>query len=232
MQPFEEDTTSIADASNFLKGDRSDIETFQSDDDEPTTSLARIRNKNRCTGFSDMLPFEHVVALTTVRGSSIFANYKNAVWSEDPKALYRLWDSNPAWRKDIGNALFECLRVLARTGYREEYKQLHALWLPPHCGRARRIVIKQKDQNWIPFLKDTTISMTIAVMVEDSLGRCPKSRKPSRWFEEPSVLQTAICVNSAISPSHSLTKSQRRGLTSGRQIAMVVGKHVRVWSSM
>ena len=67
VQPFEGDTIFIADASNFVEGDRSDIETFQSDDDEPTTSLARIQNKKECTGFSDMLPFEQVVALTTVR---------------------------------------------------------------------------------------------------------------------------------------------------------------------
>ena len=166
-----------------------------------------------------------------VRESYIFASYKEAVRNEDPKALGHLWDSNPRWRKDIGDAILVCLRVLARTGYREEYKQFHALWLPRNCSEPTRVILELKDQNWIPFLKDTTNTMTTAVIVEDSFGRCSKDKKPSSWFKEPSVLETAICVNQSISPHGGLRKcrSQPR---EGRQIQMLAAKHDIVWSSM
>lgn len=166
-----------------------------------------------------------------VRESYIFASYKKAVRNEDPKALGHLWDSNPAWRKDIGDAILVCLRVLARTGYREEYNQFYALWLPRNCSEPRRVILELKDQNWIPFLKDTTNTMTTAVIVEDSFGRCSKDKKPSSWFKEPSVLETAICVNQSISPHGDLRKcrSQPR---EGRQIQMLAAKHDIVWSSM
>lgn len=166
-----------------------------------------------------------------VQESYIFASYKKAVRNEDPKALGHLWDSNPAWRKDIGDAILVCLRVLARTGYREEYKQFHALWLPRTCSEPRRVILELKDQNWIPFLRDTTNTMTTAVIVEDSFGRCSKDKKPSSWFKEPSVLETAICVNQSISPQGYLRKcrSQPRD---GRQIQMLAAKHDKVWSSM
>ena len=167
------------------------------------------------------------------RRSFIFENYKEAVWNEDPKALGRLWNSFPNWRQDIGDAILVCLRVLARTGYRSEYKRLYALWLPPNCSQPRKVMLELGDQNWIPFLKDTTISMTTAVIVEDSFGRCSKEKrkKPSLWFMEPSILETAVCVNQSIRPSFNLER-HRSHPREGRQIEMSAKKHRRVWSSM
>ena len=170
--------------------------------------------------------------------SLIFEGYKGAVQSEDPRALDRLWHEHADWREDLGKALLLCFRVLAETGYHEQYNEFHVLWLPPGCEEPRCIKLNSGEQNWITFLKDTTESMTVAVVVEDSLGRCRRYRHRSHSsaprplpFMNPSVLQTAICVNQRLAPTESLMQCKSRA-RDGRQIPMIPGKGPKVWSKM
>lgn len=129
-------------------------------------------------------------------------SFFKAARSADPCALGDLWDDNPSWREELGKALLICLRVLSRTGYDENRLEFHILWLPSGCRGPRRVTLQPKDQSWISFLKDTTYSMTTAVIVEDSLGEGdPCRRKRSQWFSKPSVLETALCINRKLDPT-------------------------------
>ena len=171
--------------------------------------------------------------------SLIYKGYKGAVQSEDPRALNRLWHEHADWREDLGKALLVCFRVLVRTGYQEEHNEFHVLWLPPGCEEPRSIKLKPGNQNWITFLKDTTESMTVAIIVEDSLGHCRRYRNysslrpfnPRPPFMTQSVLQTAICVNQRLTPTEKLIQHKSRA-RDGRQIPMIPEKGPKVWSKM
>ena len=142
--------------------------------------------------------------------SNVRKQYIKAVRNYNSLALGDLWDHHPSWRKDLGNAILVCLRIMFRTGYDENRDEFHMLWLPPQCRAPRRVTLKPADQSWVKFLKDTTYSVTVAVVVEDSLGsqyRCSGNRP--RWFKTPSILETAICINSTLSPARKLI--QRSG---------------------
>ena len=181
--------------------------------------------------------------LDQAKESLIYEEYKGAVRSEDPRALDRLWHEHADWREDLGKALLICFRVLARTGYHEEHNEFHVLWLPPGCEEPRSIKLKPGNQNWITFLKDTTESMTVAIIVQDSLGRCrryrdePSLRRFRRFlrtplpFLTPSVLQTAICVNQRLTPTEKLIQHKSRA-RDGRQIPITPEKGPKVWSKM
>ena len=108
----------------------------------------------------------------------------------------RLWHEHTDWREDLGEALLLCFRVLAETGYHEEYGEFHVLWLPPGCEEPVCIKLNSGASNW----------MTVAVVVEDRLGRCRRYRERSQRlpFMTPSVLQTAICVNEQLAPTDKL----------------------------
>lgn len=133
--------------------------------------------------------------------------YLEAVSSADPSALGNLWDEHPDWQEDLGKAILICLRVLARTGYDENRDEFHVLWYPPECRGARRITFKPKEQQWVQFLRDTTLSMTVAVAVKDYLGHeghCTQTN--GQWDRKTSILETAICVNRKLDPAFKLKK--------------------------
>ncbi|MCJ1268059.1 hypothetical protein MMC22_007945 [Lobaria immixta] len=133
--------------------------------------------------------------------------FLEAVCSGDPCALGNLWEANPRWQEELGKVLLMLLRILCKTGYDENRDEFHILWVPEGCQSPRRITLKATDQTWTKFLKDTTYSMTVAVIVEDRLGtrRCCKEAD-SRWFKFPSVLETAICINESLNPAPKLLK--------------------------
>ena len=115
------------------------------------------------------------------------------------QALGDLWEQNPEWQKDLGDALQICLRVLSRTGYNSYRDEFHVLWQPPGCRKPRRVTLKANDQSWTRFLRDTTSSMTMAIMVEDSLSTTRACGDAQRCYStKPSVLETAICVNKTL----------------------------------
>lgn len=159
---------------------------------------------------TDLLGLESVIGLLTAftwsdeawdpveakPRSKIRDRYMEAVHSADPYALADMWEQNPAWRADLGNALLVCLTILSKTGYDPNHEEFHILWKVSRFRGPRRVILKVKDQSWIRFLHDSTHSMTMAVIVEDSLGQssvCGNDRQ--QWFKHPSLLGTSICVN-------------------------------------
>lgn len=141
--------------------------------------------------------------------SKIRRRYLKAVGNDDPLALGDLWDRHPSWRKELGNAILICLRILFKTGYDQNRDEFHMLWLPPRCRTPRRVTLKPTDQSWVKFLKDTTDSLTVAVVVEESLGaQYPCRGDRPRWFKNPSILETAICINTTLDPASKLIRTQ------------------------
>ena len=133
-------------------------------------------------------------------------SYLRAVDSTNPCTLGNLWDLNPSWREELGKALILYLRIFSRTGYDDNRDEFHMPWLPSGCRSSRRVTLRPRDQSWIRFLKDTTYSMTAAVVVEDSLRPCSRNR-PS-WFRVPSILEIALCINRTLHPAPDLKKTR------------------------
>ena len=131
--------------------------------------------------------------------SKIRDRYIEAVHSADPYALADMWEQNPAWRAELGKVLLVCLKILSKTGFDPNHEEFHILWKMPQFQGPRRVILKVKDQSWIRFLHDSTHSMTMAVIVEDSLGQSSVCGKVGhQWFRQPSLLETSICVNTEL----------------------------------
>ena len=162
---------------------------------------------------TDLLGLESVIGLLTTftwsdeawdpieakPRSKIRDRYIEAVHSADPYALADMWEQNPAWRSELGSALLVCLKILSKTGFDPNQEEFHILWKMPQFRGPRRVILKVKDQSWIRFLNDSTHSMTMAVIVEDSLGQssvCGNDRH--QWFKQPSLLETSICFNTEL----------------------------------
>ena len=142
--------------------------------------------------------------------SQVRDQYLKAVCSADPRSLGDLWDTYPPWREELGQAILSCLKILVLTGFNDKREEFYILWLPPGCRGPRRITLKSTDQTWVKFVKDTTYSVTVAVAVADSLT-CKSHRRKCKhlrptWFQSPSLLETAICINNSIEPTPRLVK--------------------------
>lgn len=133
--------------------------------------------------------------------------FLGAVQSDDPYALGDLWEVDTSVREELSTVLLILLRILSKTRYNQDRNEFHILWAPQGCRSPKRITLKSTDQSWTNFLKDTTYSMIVAVIVEDSLcrRRCRRPENPE-WFKSPSVLETAICVNTTLDPTPILSK--------------------------
>ena len=134
--------------------------------------------------------------------------FLDAIRSGGPFALGDLWEDYPRWRKKLGNAIYLCLQILFKTGYEEHLDEFHMLWYPRGCRGVRRVTLKPSDYRWTKLLKDTTYSVTAAVITEDSLGTGPCTGRSMRRFRSPSILETAICVNTNITPREKLHRSR------------------------
>jgi ankyrin repeat protein len=151
-----------------------------------------------------------------------------ALGKQDYHSIRRLWRDREDLHEDIGNAISACLKILASTGYDEPHDELNLLWIPSFQPRQdddlaenalpHRVVLKGSKHQWVRLLRDTEISCTMAVMVEDSLanrghgGRSCRRRGPNR----PTVLETAIRVNGQVDPSKRL-QEQPITLVAGNQ---------------
>lgn len=143
-------------------------------------------------------------------GSQRRRRFFKAVRSSDPRALGDLWDQKPTWRKDLGDALLLCLRILVKTGYDQHRHEFNMLWLPPGCHGPRRVTLRSVDQTWTTVLKDNTYSMTVAAIIDDKLGDGPPcNQQTSQWFRRPSVLETAISLNRDLEPIPKLCEATR-----------------------
>lgn len=127
----------------------------------------------------------------------------------DPFALVCLWEGNPEWRTDLGNALLVCIRALCRTGYDAQHDVFNVLWKPPHERKIYRLEFRPRDHPWINLLKDSEDSMTMAVLVEDRLAP-PANPCRQQCLAEPTVLETAVVVNRSLSPVRHLERTRRR----------------------
>ena len=157
--------------------------------------------------------FAEESVVTLLRGFPWLGSYQrqsflDAIRSADPFALGDLWEQRPDWQTSLGNAILICLRILFKTGYHENRDEFHMLWLPPECRYPRRVTFKPSDQSWTKFLRDTTYSMTVAVIIEDRMGYGPCTGHRRGWFKSPSTLETAICVNRDIPPAEKLIRSR------------------------
>ncbi|KAK5448075.1 hypothetical protein LTS15_009099 [Exophiala xenobiotica] len=130
---------------------------------------------------------------------------------ENPFAIVDLWERNkrnPTARDDLGNALLACIRALCKSGWDDRHKVFNVLWKPPHERKTYRLELQVSEHPWLDLLKDTEDSMTVAVLVEDRLATC--SRSPCGRDSTPTTLETAIVINSSLSPVQHLRKVKRR----------------------
>lgn len=88
-------------------------------------------------------------------------SFYSALQSADYTALRKLYDSQPGWRTDIGNAVGSCFDVLADTGKSE--KDLVLFWAPDD-EPGEKVIFKSNELSWIGFLEDTETSGTLAVL--------------------------------------------------------------------
>ena len=141
-------------------------------------------------------------------GSYQKRKFLDAIRSGEPFALGDLWEDNPRWQRRLGYAILLCLRILFQTGYKEDLDEFHMLWFPRKSKDAKRVILKPSDHRWTKLLKDTTYSVTAAVITEDSLGTGPCTGHNRWWLGYPSILETAICVDMDIAPTQRLIRSR------------------------
>lgn len=124
--------------------------------------------------------------------------------------LNNLWLSKREWQEEMGKVLSMCLQALSSTGLDSKRQTFSALWVPPETTLPKHILLKPSEHSWTKFLKDSVDSFTVAVVVEDCLGTKfgTMGRRSCGAQEIGSVLQTSICVNDEIDPSHQLIRRE------------------------
>jgi hypothetical protein len=127
-----------------------------------------------------------------------------ALSNREARALSTLWDGRPELQSEIGEALLYCITTLSQTGYDLKRNELNVLWISEGEHIERRVSMLAKEHNWIRFLKDTQDSMTMAVLIEDSLfTKRSHSRRCGR-NSQPTVLETAFGINGSATGSSDL----------------------------
>lgn len=124
--------------------------------------------------------------------------------------LCDLWALNPEWQDELGNVLLNCFQALSLTGYDCNRKEFAALWVSPQPTDSvfpKRVLLMPSEHSWTKFLRDSEVSFTVAVIVEECLRarfwgqRCGDSKGVS-------ALHTSICINDEIDPSKQLVKRE------------------------
>ena len=130
-----------------------------------------------------------------------------AISGKTPFALSKLWDTHSDWHKDLGEALFSCLKILSKTGFDAHRKELSVLWMPAGEQTERRVSLRSEEHRWVNILKEEQDSMSMAVLLEESLeSKRSHSRRCGRT-DQRTVLETAICINESIGGSMQLVKA-------------------------
>jgi hypothetical protein len=124
--------------------------------------------------------------------------------------LCYLWDQHRDWHDELGKALFCCFRELSYTGFDSDCQEFKAFWISPGSNLLKQVLMKPSEHTWIKFLRDSEVSFTVAVMVED----CLRAKFPGQNIrlrcgdnQRGSALQTSICVNDEIDPCKQLVRS-------------------------
>ncbi|KAF4625997.1 hypothetical protein G7Y89_g12163 [Cudoniella acicularis] len=124
--------------------------------------------------------------------------------------LCDLWAQNLEWQDELGNVLLNCFQALSFTGYDCNRKEFAALWVSPQPTNSvfpKRVLLMPSEHSWTKFLRDSEVSFTVAVIVEECLRvrfwgqRCGDSKGVS-------ALHTSICINDEIDPFKQLVKRE------------------------
>lgn len=188
-----------------------------------------------CTMNAQRRRLFHILGSTTCRnllqkGSFEWADprceqaYYHAISSNDYRGFCTIFRDHEYWRLDLGRAVSWCLGELLSTGVTDGH-DLTALYAPTSAS-DRSIMIRQKEQSWVGFLKDTDISATMAIAsevcleFEHPLGqRCRQIPSPRK---QHSAFQTMLAVNAAAnSKENPYVKGQKLSLMSSGDLKVL-----------
>jgi hypothetical protein len=146
----------------------------------------------------------------------------------DHTAFRRLYNSNPDWQTDLGNAVECCLIALEDTGKNE--KDLELFWVPDD-EPGLKVTLKSSELSWICFLAETETSGTLAVLEDRCLElrssnvgkKCQNAHSEPKYTSSKlstfdnglnkSILETSVQLNHLCVPGsirHRLIRSAGR----------------------
>jgi hypothetical protein len=158
----------------------------------------------------------------------------SALQDPDYTAFRRLYQANPKWQTDLGNAIEYCLNALVDTGKNEKYLEL--FWVPDDKP-GLKVFLKSSELCWIHFLAETETSGTLAVLEDRclELRSSNRGRKCQNAYSETrdtsgklstfhnsfngSILETSVQLNRRCVPDsirYGLIRSARRDGTPSR----------------
>ncbi|CZR51010.1 uncharacterized protein PAC_00885 [Phialocephala subalpina] len=159
-----------------------------------------------------------------------------ALQDSDPTAFRKLYESQPGWQNDLGNAIGYCLDELENTGKIEN--DLELFWAPG-AAPGRKVTLRSSELSWIGFLEETESSGTLAVLEDKCLQlptlrigkKCQNDHFDPRHIDgkltsnggafEGSILETSVnlnetCVPDSIRQGQGLVKNVRRNRSAPR----------------
>lgn len=131
--------------------------------------------------------------------------YWDSLWNSGPEKLIEMWDKCPQRQETLGRIILLCLKQLRRTGYDAQRALFNVLWVQKSSGDLERVALKPCSHSWVHTLRDSTVSCSMAVLVEESF--C--IRDGDNYFQNcgdskigqfPSRLETAIQVTTSLPP--------------------------------
>ena len=132
------------------------------------------------------------------------SSFNAALNGEDLSSLSRLsiGEKNSERRREYGNALSTCFKVLSATGLGDN-AELSLLW-SPEPGSEYLATLSRSEHTWTGFLKDSVRSCTFAVLDNRCLISTYSDGRVCRSFGETagySIFKTNLVVNEHIMPA-------------------------------
>ena len=132
-------------------------------------------------------------------------DYWDMLCDYGPGKLVEMWDKYPDRQEALGQIILLCLKKLQYTGYDTQRGVFNVLWVQRKKGNLERVALKSCNHSWVQTLRDSTISCSMAVLVEESFcitdtGKIPQFCGDPGKMEFSSRLETAIQVKSSLSP--------------------------------
>jgi hypothetical protein len=140
--------------------------------------------------------------------------FYSALRDADHTAFRILYESQPDWRTDLGNAIEYCLDALEDTG--KSGNQLGLFWAPD-AKPGQKVTLRTSELSWIGFLEETESSGTLAVLEDRCLElrtlgigkKCQNYHFPRRIGSrlsnhgkvfDGSMLETSVHLNESCVP--------------------------------
>ena len=95
-------------------------------------------------------------------------DYWDLLWRSGPNGFLEMWDNYPERQEKLGCIVALCLKQLQHTGYDRQRSEYNALWVQESQEDLERIALKTKNHTWVQTIRDSTVSCSMAVLVEDS----------------------------------------------------------------